>query len=83
MNVLSIFTDIGDNVSLEDKKGIDCISVYDEKDINKYNFLYNYFPDIDKKLKFNEEGLQLFMKITADINKKNKAQVYILTNKYL
>ena len=73
MNVLSIFTDIGDNVSLEDKKGIDCISVYDEKDINKYNFLYTYFPDIDKKLKFNEEGLQLFMKITADINKKNKS----------
>ena len=73
MNVLSIFTDIGENVSLEDKQGIDCISVYDENDINKYNFLYNYFPDIDKKLKFSEEGLQLFMKITSDINKKNKS----------
>lgn len=73
MNVLSIFTDIGDNVKLEDEKGIDCISLYDEKDINKYNFLYNYFPDIDKKLKFSEEGLQLFMKITSDINKKNKS----------
>lgn len=72
MNVLSIFTDVDDDVKLEDKDGIDCISLYDENDINRYNFLYNYFPDIDKKLKFNEEGLQLFMKITSDINKTNK-----------
>lgn len=73
MNVLSIFTDVEENIKFEEEKGIDCISLYDENDINKYNFLYNYFPDIDKKLKFSEEGLQLFMKITSDINKKNKS----------
>lgn len=73
MNVLSIFTDVEENVKFEEEKGIDCISLYDENDINKYNFIYNYFPDIDKKLKFSEEGLQLFMKITSDINKKNKS----------
>jgi len=73
MNALSIFTDLGDNVELKEQANIDCIYLYDEKDINKYDFLYQYFPDINKKLKFSEEGLQLFIKITNDINRKNKA----------
>lgn len=73
MNALSIFTDLGDNVELKEEGDIDCIYLYDEKDINKYDFLYQYFPDINKKLKFSEEGLQLFVKITNDINHKNKA----------
>lgn len=73
MNALSIFTDLGDNVELKEQNNIDCIYLYDEKDINKYEFLYQYFPDINKKLKFSEEGLQLFVKITNDINRKNKS----------
>ncbi len=73
MNALNIFTDLGDNVDLKETGDIDCIYLYDEKDINKYDFLYQYFPDINKKLKFSEEGLQLFIKITNDINHKNKA----------
>ena len=72
MNALSIFTDLGDNVELGENADIDCIYLYDEKDINKYDFLYHHFPDINKKLKFSEEGLQLFIKITNDINSKNK-----------
>ena len=73
MNALSIFTDLGDNVELKELSDIDCIYLYDEKDINKYDFLYQYFPDINKKLKFSEDGLQLFIKITNDINRKNKS----------
>ena len=73
MNALSIFTDLGDNVDLKETGDIDCIYLYDEKDINKYDFLYQYFPDINSKLKFSEEGLQLFIKITNDINHKNKS----------
>ena len=72
MNVLSIFTDLEDDVNLEKNNNIDCISLYDESDISKYKFIFDTFPDIDKKLSFSEEGFQLFMKITADINKKNK-----------
>ena len=72
MNALTIFTDLGDNVELKEQDNIDCIYLYDEKDINKYDYLYQHFPDINKKLKFSEEGLQLFVKITNDINKKNK-----------
>ena len=72
MNVLSIFTDIDDDVKIEKNNNIDCISIYDEKDLHKYKFVYDTFPDISKKMAFTEEGFQLFMKITSDINKKNK-----------
>ncbi len=72
MNALSIFTDIEDNVKLENVKDIDCISLYDEKDLKNYDFVFEKFPDISKKMNFTEEGFQLFMKITADINRKNK-----------
>ena len=73
MNVLSIFIDLGDNVDLTDKseRNIEMISVKDTKDVKKYDFLYKHFPDIDKKLKFNEKGISLFLKITDDINEKN------------
>ena len=71
MPVLSIFVDLGENVNLQDEKDIDSIYLQDEKDIKNYSFLYKHFPEIDKKLKFKEEGMNLFMKITDDINKKN------------
>ena len=72
MNALSIFTDIDDDVKFENTKNIDCISLYDENDLSKYKFIYDTFPDISNKMEFSEEGFQLFMKITADINKKNR-----------
>ena len=72
MNVLSIFTDVRENVELDNQKNYDCIYINDEKDIKKFKFVTERFPDIVKKLKFSEEGMQLFVKITSDINKKNK-----------
>ena len=72
MNVLSIFTDLDDEVKVESGKNMDCASIYDEKDISKYNFILESYPDICNKMEFTEEGFQLFMKITSDINKKNK-----------
>ncbi len=72
MNVLSIFTDIDSDVKVENTKNMDCASIYDEKDILRYNFITDNFPDIGNKMEFTEEGFQLFMKITSDINKKNK-----------
>jgi len=59
-------------LKLENTKDIDMISIQDEKDISNYKFVTDSFPDIDKNLKFSEEGLQLFLKITQDINNKNK-----------
>ena len=36
---------------------------------------------MNNKMQFSEEGFQLFMKITSDINKKNKEDARILSNK--
>ena len=71
MPVLSIFVDLGENVTLNDEKDIDFMHIEDTKDIKKYDFIYKHFPDIDKKLEFSEEGMNLFLKVTDDINKKN------------
>ncbi len=72
LNVLSIFTDVEDRVDIKEETYPGCISLYAEKDINKYDNIIKVFPDIDNKLEFSEDGFQLFMKITTDINSKNK-----------
>lgn len=74
MNVLSIYIDLGDNAHLESVKNMDCMYLYDEQDIKNYSFIDQVFPDIKNKLKFTEKGLQLFIKITNDINSKNKTE---------
>lgn len=72
INTLSIFLDLGENVSMESTKNLDCIKVSDEKDLTKSSIIKMNYPDLSKKLKYSEEGIQLFMKITNDINKHNK-----------
>lgn len=75
LNVLSIFTDLGDSVKLTSQEDIDCINIKNEEDLKKYNFIYETFPDINEKLKHDEKGIELFAKITTDINKKSKEEV--------
>ena len=74
MDVLTIYTDIGDNAHINDIHKMDCAYLYDEKDLSKYPFIEKHFPDMSKKLIFSEEGVQLFIKITNDINQKNKIE---------
>ena len=74
MNVLSIFLDVRDKSCIDSFKNYTCISINDENEIGNYNIITSAFPDITKKLKFTEEGMQLFIKITADINKKNRKE---------
>jgi len=80
IKVLSIFTDLGDNVKFEEEEDIDSIYLYETDDIKKYAFVKDVFPDIVKKLKFSEEGVRLFMKITSDINRKNKKDAAIVND---
>ena len=74
MDVLTIYTDLGENTHLDKVEKMDCLYLYNESDLEKYPFVQNHFPDILKKLTFSEEGLQLFIKITNDINRKNKIE---------
>ncbi len=71
INTLSIFLDIEQEVNKNPAKGITCLKVDEEKDLIKNEIIKKSFPDMPKKLKYTEEGLQLFIKITNDINKHN------------
>lgn len=66
VNVLSIYTDI------EDEKILNNNDVYikKEKDINNPK-LVNAFPNIVEKTNRKEDGLEYFIKVTDNINKKN------------
>ena len=68
---LSIYTDLGDDLTLPEEKSIDSMYLDSEKDLDKYQDVLKHLPDITKKMEFNEEGMQLFLKITNDINRKN------------
>ena len=74
MNVLSIFLNLGDNVTEDLSENPDalCIKVTEEEDIDKNEVLTKVFPDLTKKLSFTERGMELFMKITNDIEKHNQ-----------
>ena len=74
INVMSIFLDMGDNVTTninEDPK-LMCINAKDENDIKKNDIIKKIFPDLSNKMKYTENGAELFVKITSDINKHNK-----------
>lgn len=74
INALSIFLDLGENVNLnEEIKNIDCISIEEENDLNDSDIVKSKFPDLIRKMKYTEEGMELFVKITNDINKHNKS----------
>lgn len=77
MNVLSLFVNLGENVDLNNYmhiNNIDCADVKYINDLNKYNFIINEFPDITKETNFKEKGMELFVKITNDITKKNNIE---------
>jgi len=73
MKVFSIYTDLGDNVHFDKYSEKDCAYLYDESYLENSS-INKFFPDIIDKFKFTEEGLQLFIKITNDINQKNKKE---------
>lgn len=75
MNTLSIFLDLGENVDLNHHtaKDVCCLKIVEEKDFKGSELVRTTFPDLSSKLKYSEEGLQLFTKITNDINVHNKS----------
>ncbi len=72
LNVISLYLDIEDKVKLFKEKNIYSFDIKNEKDLIKNKFIKEKYPDIDKKLIFNEQGVTLFKKINRDILKKNE-----------
>lgn len=73
MQTLSIFVNLGDNVNLSDKdfNNIKCAHVNNIEDLSKYSFIIKTFPNILEIENYKEEGFELFVKLTNDINQKN------------
>lgn len=76
MNTLSIFINLGENVHVSEQKNknIACVELKKMEDINNYNFLLDSFPNINKIGEVTEHGLELFIKLTEEINEKNKKE---------
>ncbi len=73
IKVLTILTDYGENVDkTKNYNGVDIVYAKDEKELLKNDFIKNKFKDLKDNLEYSEEGFQLFLKITDDINKKNR-----------
>ena len=74
INTLSIFLDLGENVSqdIHAIPNVECVKINTESDFKKSDVIKKKFPDLTKKLKYSEEGIALFAKITSDINEHNK-----------
>ena len=74
LNTLSIFLDLGGSVDLDEFKtdNITAVEVHEDTDVKKNKLLKSVFPDLSRKLIFSEEGIELFVKVTNDINDHNK-----------
>ncbi len=68
IKTLSIFLDLDKSIEIEEPKNIKCVNARDEKEIKDNNVIEKIFPDMKDKLKYTEEGMQLFLKITSDIS---------------
>ncbi len=71
INTLNFFVNLGENVHIDNPY---CINIKKDNDLKKYNIVIEAFPNIMNKLKFKENGVNLFMKITEDINKVSEEE---------
>ena len=73
IKTLNILTDVGENVN-RDKTfpNVDIVYYEDEDKIVKNKIIKESFPDLADNLEYTEDGLQLFFKITDEINSKNR-----------
>ena len=73
---LSIFVNLGENVEIDklNTGNIDIANLNKFEDIKNYDFITKNFPNILEVEKDSKEGIELFVKLTNDINKKNKEE---------
>ena len=87
MNMLSIYTNLGDNVSTLEESNTNNLSVFIKSiaDVKKNPTILKIFPDIVEKTNHDEKGMELLFKITDDINstneRKNKKMEKIFSSK--
>ena len=76
MKVLCFYLNLGDNVSVTDTDkiaNITYVRLQEMDELKNYQTVISSFPTITDHISFTEDGLELFMKLTQDINRKNAA----------
>lgn len=75
---LSIFVNLGENVhAMQDQNefgNVACTSIHSVDELQKNSLLNTAFPKVKEESNFKEKGLELFMKLTQDINKKSEEE---------
>ncbi len=75
IKTLNILTDVGENVNKEKTyPNVDIVYGDNEEIIANNELIKKVFPDLKDNLEYSEEGLQLFFKITDEINSKNRKE---------
>ncbi len=75
INTLNIFINLGDNVHInnyDNLNNINLIHLKEDDNIVDCKVLIEKFPTITTKTNFKEKGMELFVKLTNDINQKGK-----------
>ena len=73
IKTLSILTDVGENVERNRTfDNVDIIYYENEKELMNNKYIKEVFPNLKNNMEYTEEGFQLFLKITEDINNKNR-----------
>lgn len=70
VNALNICLDMSSKVNLNLKKNIDTISINSLDDVKNNKAIEEIFPNINKELIDNADGLDLIINVTNDINEK-------------
>lgn len=71
MNVLNIFLDLGETVTLKEVKNMENIKVKSLEDLENSS-IKKMFPNIKDKMLVDLEGIDLIVNVTKDINKKTE-----------
>ena len=73
---LSIFVNLGDSVDIKSIKdnNITLAEITKFEDIKKYDSIINTFPNILEVESNTKEGIELFVKLTNEINMKNQVE---------
>jgi hypothetical protein len=74
MNTLNIYVNSADRVEIETLKGIDSIVIKDMKEIQKNSELQDAFPRIEQKLIKEDNGLDLILNVSNEINNKTEKE---------
>lgn len=74
VNTLSIYINLGESVNVpnDNINNILIVDIKNTDDLKKYDDVMRIFPDITNQTDFKENGIELFVKLTNDINKKNE-----------